>query len=80
VAGRVLQKRGGLVFSSAEASSNRYSYDVIGRNKENNQLNFKLVRRLNDSLAHELNASLQGGPLYNLDTNRNGTRYASAVH
>lgn len=69
-----------FVFSSAEASPNRYSYDITGRNKENNQLNFKLVRRLDDSLAHELGASLQGGLLYNLDTERNGTRYAAAVH
>ncbi|WP_246601810.1 hypothetical protein [Hymenobacter profundi] len=69
-----------FVFSSAEASPNRYSYDVTGRNKENNQLNFKLVRRLDDSLAHELGVSLQGGLLYNLDTRRNGTRYAGAVH
>ena len=69
-----------FVFSSAEASPNRYSYDVTGRNKENNQLNFKLVRRLGDSLVHELGASVQGGLLYNLDTGRNGTRYAGAVH
>ena len=69
-----------LVFSSAEASPNRYSYDITGRNKENNQLDFKLVRRLDDSLAHELGFSLQGGLLYNLDTEENGTRYAGAVH
>lgn len=69
-----------FVFSSAEASPNRYSYDVTGRNKENNQLNFKLLRRMGDSLAHELGASVQGGLLYNLDTRRNGTRYAGAVH
>lgn len=69
-----------FVFGAVEASPNRYSYDITGRNKENNQLDFKLVRRLGDSLAHELGASLQGGLLYNLDTERNGTRYAAAVH
>ncbi len=69
-----------FVFGLAEPSPNRYSYDITGRNKENNQLDFKLVRRLGDSLAHELGASLQGGLLYNLDTERNGTRYAAAVH
>jgi hypothetical protein len=69
-----------LVFSSAEASPNRYSYDITGRNKENNQLDFKVVRRLGDSLAHELGISTQGGLLYNLDTERNGTRYAGAIH
>ncbi|QCR22406.1 hypothetical protein [Pontibacter sp. SGAir0037] len=69
-----------FVISSAEASPNRYSYDITGRNKENNQMDFKLVRRLGDSLAHELGFSLQGGLLYNLDTERNGNRYAAAVH
>ncbi|MFT2008090.1 hypothetical protein ACMA1I_05395 [Pontibacter sp. 13R65] len=69
-----------FVFGLAEPSPNRYSYDVTGRNKENNQLDFKLVRRLGDSLGHELGASVQGGLLYNIDTERNGTRYAGAVH
>ncbi|MCX2739054.1 hypothetical protein [Pontibacter anaerobius] len=69
-----------LVFSAAEASPNRYSYDITGRNKENNQLDFKIVRRMGDSLAHELGISAQGGLLYNLDTEENGTRYAAAVH
>ncbi|WP_439882147.1 hypothetical protein ACSX1A_03080 [Pontibacter sp. MBLB2868] len=69
-----------LVFSSAEPSPNRYSYDITGRNKENNQLDFKLVRRLGDSLAHEVGFSLQGGLLYNLDTEENGSRHAGAIH
>ncbi|WP_233555648.1 hypothetical protein [Pontibacter oryzae] len=69
-----------LVFGSSEASPNRYSYDVTGRNKENNQLDFKIINRLGDSLQHEIGASLQGGLLYNLDTERNGTRHAGAVH
>lgn len=69
-----------FVFGLAEPSPNRYSYDVTGRNKENNQLDLKLVRRLGDSLAHKLGISVQGGLLYNIDTKRNGTRYAGAVH
>lgn len=69
-----------LVFGSSEASPNRYSYDVTGRNKENNQLDFKIINRSGDSLQHELGASLQGGLLYNLDTERNGTRHAGAIH
>jgi hypothetical protein len=69
-----------LVFGPSEPSPDRYSYDITGRNKENNQLNFKLLRRLDDSLAHELGASLQGGLLYNLDTEENGTHYAGAIH
>lgn len=69
-----------FVFALTDPSPNRYSYDVTARNKENNQLDFKLLRRLGDSLAHELGFSLQGGLLYNLDTERNGTRYAGAIH
>ncbi|PVY42374.1 hypothetical protein [Pontibacter virosus] len=69
-----------FVFALTDPSPNRYSYDVTGRNKENNQLDFKVIRRLGDSLAHELGFSLQGGLLYNLDTERNGTRYAGAIH
>lgn len=69
-----------FVFGATEASPNRYSYDITGRNKENNQLDFKVVRRLGDSLSHEIGASVQGGLLFNLDTERNGTRHAAAVH
>lgn len=69
-----------FTFSSAEASPNRYSYDITGRNKENNQLDLKVIRRLGASRSHELGASLQGGLLYNLDTERNGNRHAGAVH
>ncbi|MDO6391906.1 hypothetical protein Q4E40_17350 [Pontibacter sp. BT731] len=69
-----------FVFALTDPSPNRYSYDVTGRNKENNQLDIKVIRRLGDSLAHELGVSLQGGLLYNLDTERNGTHYAGAVH
>lgn len=69
-----------FVFSSTEGSPNRYSYDILGRNKENNQLNYKVIRRLGPNLAQEIGVSLQGGLLYNLDTDRNGTRYAAALH
>lgn len=69
-----------FVFGLAEASPNRYSYDVTGRNKENNQLDFKVVRRLGAKRSHQFGISTQGGLLYNIDTQRNGTRYAGAVH
>lgn len=69
-----------LVFGNIEASPNRYSYDITGRNKENNQLNLKAIKRLGFDEQHELGASAQGGLLYNLDTGKNGTRYAGAVH
>jgi hypothetical protein len=69
-----------FVFGPVEASPNRYSYDITGRNKENNQLDFKVVRRLGSTRDHELGMSTQGGLLYNLDTRQNGTRYAGALH
>jgi hypothetical protein len=69
-----------LVFDDVEASPRRYSYDVTGRNKENNQLNLKGIRRLGASQQWEVGASLQGGLLYNLDTQTQGERYAWAVH
>ncbi|WPP52001.1 hypothetical protein [Catalinimonas niigatensis] len=69
-----------FVFGPTEPSPNRYSYDITGRNKENNQLDFKAVRRTGDSLSHELGISLQGGLVYNIDTERNGTHYAGEVH
>jgi hypothetical protein len=69
-----------FVFGPVEASPNRYSYDITGRNKENNQLDFKVVRRLGENFGHELGISSQGGLLYNLDTHQNGNRYAGAVH
>jgi len=65
-----------MVFGDTSPNPNRYSYDITGQNKENNQLNFKVIRRLGDSLQHELSASVQGGLLYNLGTGRNGNRYA----
>lgn len=69
-----------FMFGLTEPSASRYSYDILGRNKENNQLNYKLLHRAGDSLQHEMGFSLQGGLVYNLDTERNGTRYAGAVH
>ncbi|MCJ8163397.1 hypothetical protein MKJ04_00985 [Pontibacter sp. E15-1] len=69
-----------FVFGSSEASPNRYSYDITGRNKENNQLNLKVLRRGGEDREHELGASVQGGLIYNLDTEMNGTRHAEALH
>ncbi len=69
-----------LVFSDVEASPNRYSYDITGRNKENNQLNLKAIRRIGNNLQHEIGASVMGGLLYNLDTEKNGSRVAGALH
>ncbi|MFO7978513.1 MAG: hypothetical protein R6U64_07620 [Bacteroidales bacterium] len=69
-----------LVFDEVEASPRRYSYDVTGRNKENNQLNLKGLYRFGSDNRWQAGASLQGGLLYNLDTQHNGNHYAMAVH
>lgn len=69
-----------FVFDDAEGSPNRYSYDILGRNKENNQLNFKILNRKGKDRQHEIGLSAMAGLLYNLDTKRNGSRYAGAIH
>lgn len=69
-----------FVFSDVEASPNRYSYDILGRNKENNQLNVKIIHRKGRGRQHETGFSTMAGLLYNLDTEKNGYRYAAAVH
>ncbi|MEX2591778.1 MAG: hypothetical protein WD426_03320 [Anditalea sp.] len=69
-----------FVFAEVEGSPNRYSYDILGRNKENNQLNLKLMRRTGAERQHEFGVSGMAGLLYNLDTKQNGTRTAGAIH
>jgi len=63
-----------------ENSSSRYSYDVVGRNKETNQFNGKVVRKLGNRAAHRIGFSGQYGSLYNIDTDKNGSHYALALH
>ncbi|RXG22525.1 hypothetical protein [Leeuwenhoekiella aequorea] len=63
-----------------ENSSSRYSYDVVGRNKETNQFNAKLVRKFGQQAKHRLGFSGQYGSLYNIDTDKNGSHYALALH
>ena len=63
-----------------ENSSSRYAYDVVGRNKETNQFNLNLVRKLGKNQNHRLGFSAEYGQLYNIDTDRNGTHYALALH
>lgn len=69
-----------FVFADVEGSPNRYSYDILGQNKENNQLNLKAIRRSGADRQHEFGLSAMGGLLYNLATETNGTQYAGAVH
>lgn len=63
-----------------ENSSSRYSYDIVGRNKETNQFNMKLVRKLGNAAKHRIGFSGQYGSLYNIDTDTNGNHYALALH
>ncbi|MBT8295056.1 MAG: hypothetical protein KJO51_01425, partial [Gramella sp.] len=63
-----------------EASSNRYSYDVVGRNKEVNQVNGKLIYKFGDSITNRLGVSAQYGGLYNLDTKSTGSHSGLALH
>lgn len=63
-----------------ESSPNRYSYDVVGRNKEVNQVNGKLIYKFGDSIKNRLGASAQYGGLYNLDTKKTESHSGLAIH
>lgn len=65
---------------TSEVSPDRYSYDVVGRNKEVNQFNGKLIYKFGDSIKNRLGTSVQYGGLYNLDTDKTGTHYGLALH
>lgn len=70
-----------LLFSSdAEVSDDRYAYDVAGRNKEINQLNGQAFYKFGEIARQKIGGSAEFGQLYNLDTRRNGTHYAFALH
>ena len=65
---------------TSEVSPDRYSYDVVGRNKEVNQFNGKLIYKFGDSIKNRLGTSVQYGGLYNLDTEKTGSHYGLALH
>lgn len=71
-----------LAFHSSEGlSSSRYSYDIVGRNKEMNQGNIRIARIWGDEFINaELGASAQVGGIYNIDTEKMGSRTAFALH
>lgn len=66
--------------SETESSTSRYSYDIVGRNKEINQFNGKFIYKFGDKAANRLGVSAQFGSLYNLDTKENGDHYGLAAH
>lgn len=69
-----------LFGSDNETSDDRYGYDVAGRNKEINQINGQAFYKLGESTRQRLGGSAEFGQLYNLDTRKNGTHYAFALH
>lgn len=69
-----------LFGSTNETTDDRYGYDVAGRNKEINQFNGQLFYKWGGEVRQKVGASAQFGMLYNLDTQRNGTHFAFAVH
>ena len=66
--------------SDTESSPSRYSYDVVGRNKEVNQVNGKLIYKFGKKNINRLGASAQYGGLYNLDTQETGSHKGLAAH
>lgn len=69
-----------LFGSDNETSDDRYGYDVAGRNKEINQFNGQAFYKFGESTRQRLGGSAEFGQLYNLDTRKNGTHYAFALH
>ncbi|WBL21626.1 porin [Zunongwangia sp. HRR-M8] len=66
--------------NNSAASSSRYSYDIVGKNKEVNQINGKIVYKPNLDGMHKIGLSAQYGGIYNIETQETGDRYALAVH
>lgn len=78
--------------NNSDLSYSRYSYDISSidlngdgqfqyRNKEINQLNFKLVRKIKTAASsHQIGLSMQYGGIFNLDLNKNGHHSALAAH
>lgn len=69
-----------LFGSDSETTADRYGYDVAGRNKEVNQFNGQLFYQWGEGVKQKVGASAEFGMLYNLDTRKNGTHYAFALH
>ncbi len=73
--------------NNSDVSDSRYAYDISSssegthRNKEINQLNVKIDRKLTTgNIEHKIGISGQYGGVYNLDTEEVGDRYAWAAH
>jgi len=63
-----------------ETDPSRYSYDVVGRNKEVNQFNGKFIYKTGENFKNRFGVSAQYGGLFNLDTEKTGTHYGISAH
>lgn len=66
--------------NNSAASPHRYSYDIVGSNKEVNQFNGKILYKPGTSNFYKIGISAEYGGLYNIDTEEMGNHYALAVH
>lgn len=66
-------------FGSSHSLS-RYGYDIVARNKENNQGNIQVAYNWGGPAQQQIGLSGLLGGIYNLDTKKNGTRAALAAH
>lgn len=64
----------------SEMSCDRYSYDVVGDNKETNTLALRAVNKGGTDLKYEAGCSVMVGQLYNLTSKKMGNRWAGAIH
>ncbi|MCX2679558.1 hypothetical protein OOZ15_06340 [Galbibacter sp. EGI 63066] len=65
---------------NTEHDLSRYSYDIVGRNKEINQFNTKIIYNYGKAWKQRLGFSGQYGYLYNIDTDSKGNHNALALH
>ena len=61
-------------------STNRYSIDMIGHDRETNQLNLRGVYRFGTTAKSTLGASMMAGQIYNQTSQNMGKRIAYALH
>lgn len=69
-----------LFGSATETTADRYAYDVAGENKEVNQFNGQVFYKWGEEANQKIGTSAEWGMLYNLDTQKNGTHFAFALH
>lgn len=64
----------------SEITPDRYAYDIAGKNKEVNQGNVRIAYTWGDRLQQEAGISAMVGGIYNIETEKTGSRYALAAH